>query len=114
MARPPVRAQELADVLGAQIHAGKLPPHNWLPSERELAETHGVSRSTVRQATQILAGLGLVDLVAGSGTRVRARGPAAPPEGQAVIGELAVVRRLLREADARLAAIEKRLGQTKA
>lgn len=70
MPRPPVRAQGLAAELAAQICAGDLGPGLWLPPERQLAETHGVSRSTARAALQDLAELGLVRLVPGSGAQV--------------------------------------------
>ena len=104
MARPPVKAQEIADALATAIRKGEVLPGAWLPPERQLAEDHGVSRGTARQAAQILADAGLVELVPGSGARVR--GGAATD----VREELAAVRRLLQESEARLAAIEKRLG----
>src|SRR6478609_2421029 len=70
MSKPPVRAQELAAQLTAQIERGELPAGSWLPSERQLAETHAVGRSTARAAVQSLADLGLVQLVAGAGAQV--------------------------------------------
>jgi DNA-binding GntR family transcriptional regulator len=72
MPKPPVRAQELAAQLAAQIRAGEPAPGSWLPSERQLAETHAVSRTTARAALQNLAELGLVRVVPGSGVQVQA------------------------------------------
>ena len=79
MPKPPVRAQELAAELAQRIRAGEPGPGLWLPPERQLAEEHGVSRSTARAALQNLAELGLVQLVAGSGAQVveRSMGDAA-------------------------------------
>lgn len=111
MARPPLKAQELADTLAAAIRAGEVLPGSWLPPERELAEAHGVSRGTARQAAQLLTETGLVEFVPGSGTRVRpAVSRRASDEPVDVRAELAAVRRLLLESEARLAAIEKHLG----
>src|SRR3954470_10025095 len=73
MSKPPVRAQELAAQLTAQIERGELPAGSWLPSERQLAETYAVGRSTARAAVQALADLDLVQLVAGAGAQVAQR-----------------------------------------
>ena len=107
MARPPVKAQELADGLADRIRSGELAAGAWLPSERQLAETHGLGRSTVRQAAQILADGGLIELVAGSGARVRPLGESADEDMR---GELQRVRRRLDEMEARLAAVEAHFG----
>lgn len=50
----------LAAELQASIAARGLPPHALLPSERELAEEHGVSRMTARKAVVLLENEGLV------------------------------------------------------
>ena len=52
-------AQIVADIERA-IAAGELRPGDRLPSERELAAEHGVSRMTVRQALQTLESRGLL------------------------------------------------------
>lgn len=70
MARPPTRAQRLADEIAASISGGALPSGAWLPSERELAGEHGVDRSTVRRALRMLVDRQLVRLVAGTGAQV--------------------------------------------
>src|SRR5215831_13281821 len=49
----------------------KLQPGDKLPSERELAETLGVSRSSIRDAIRSLELLGLVEPRQGAGTVVR-------------------------------------------
>ena len=110
MARPPVKAQELADQLAAQIQSGDLKVGSWLPAERQLAESYGVGRSTARQAAQILAEAGLVELVSGSGARVRGGDP-EPAEAD-LREELRVVHRRLAELDARVAALESKRGQS--
>jgi GntR family transcriptional repressor for pyruvate dehydrogenase complex len=52
------------------IEEGRLAPGQQLPSERELSEQLQVSRGTVREATQFLHALGLVEIRHGSGTFV--------------------------------------------
>jgi len=61
------------------IESGTLQSDARLPSERELAERMQVSRSTVREAVQFLAALGLVEIRHGSGTFVRTSGGEAGP-----------------------------------
>mgnify|MGYP001618110185 CR=1 FL=1 len=48
--------QRIADA----IHAGLFPPHSLLPTEHELADLLGVSRTVVREALMLLAEDGLV------------------------------------------------------
>ena len=104
MSKPPVRAQELAAQLTAQIENGELPAGSWLPSERQLAETHAVGRSTARAAVQSLAHLGLVQLVAGAGAQVIQR-------SELTGGEL---RQTLRQINDRLGDIDRRLANLEA
>ncbi|MFF5210735.1 GntR family transcriptional regulator [Streptosporangium sp. NPDC000396] len=52
--------RQLADELRAAIANGTYPPGSRLPSESELAERHGASRGTVRQAFTVLAADGLI------------------------------------------------------
>src|SRR5262245_57188617 len=59
-----------AERLEQAILAGRLRPGERLPSERDLSEQWGVSRSVVREAMGRLASLGLVHSRHGSGTRV--------------------------------------------
>ncbi len=54
--------EHVADRLVTAIALGEFVPGQRLPSERELASTLGVSRTTVREAVQRLAALGYVDV----------------------------------------------------
>jgi GntR family transcriptional repressor for pyruvate dehydrogenase complex len=69
--------ERVAGQLRELIEAGSLRDGEQLPSERELAERLGVSRSTVREAVQFLGALGLVEIRHGLGTFVRAEGDRA-------------------------------------
>lgn len=53
------------------IQNGTLKPGDRLPSERELMEMLGVSRSSVREALQGLAAMDLIDVRVGEGTFVK-------------------------------------------
>jgi Transcriptional regulators len=50
----------IADAIRADIVSGRLAAEQRLPSEAELAETHGVSRATVREALKRLAAQSLI------------------------------------------------------
>ncbi|MDP2873053.1 MAG: FadR/GntR family transcriptional regulator [Bacillota bacterium] len=52
------------------IRKGRLRPGDRLPPERELAETLGVSRSTLRSALRVLEGLRMIESRQGDGTYV--------------------------------------------
>ena len=52
------------------IAEGHLPPHSPLPPERELASLTGLSRVTVRKATQAMVEDGLITQRQGSGSFV--------------------------------------------
>jgi len=54
--------EHVADRLVTAIALGEFVPGQRLPSERELASTLGVSRTTVREAIQRLAALGYVEV----------------------------------------------------
>ena len=54
--------EHVADRLVTAIALGEFVPGQRLPSERELAATLGVSRTTVREAIQRLAALGYVEV----------------------------------------------------
>jgi GntR family transcriptional regulator len=113
MAKPPVKAQQLADRLGDLIRSGELTPGQWLPSERQLAESYGAVRSTIRQAVQMLVEVGLVEHHEGSGARVReassdAHAGEASVDAAAVHGELSAIRAELQEMNTRLRALEDR------
>lgn len=61
---------QLADLLRDQILSDVYGSQTLLPSERELCDIHSVSRSTVRQAMQVLKDKGLIRKERGIGTRV--------------------------------------------
>ena len=70
----PMRRQTLADRLAEDIAervlSGELAPGDSLPAGPELARQYGVSRAVVRDATNLLAARGLVDVRHGSGVYV--------------------------------------------
>lgn len=115
MPKPPVKAQGLADRLAALIRSGDLTAGTWL-IERQLATTHGVGRSTVRNALGMLARAGLVEQVPDVGAQVAAQTGSTPTSQQpavdaaAVHSELAAIRTELRQIGDRLSAIEERTG----
>jgi GntR family transcriptional regulator len=64
-------SERLADELRVSIESGELAAGAKLPSERELAELHGIARNTARQAIRLLAESGLVVAEHGRGVFVR-------------------------------------------
>lgn len=70
MGRRPTRAAQIGDVLAEKILGGEIAPGGWLPSERELAQTYGADRSTVRRAMRMLAQRYLVVVHPGIGVQV--------------------------------------------
>lgn len=66
---------QLAGVLSEQIRAGAFPEGGRLPSEHALSAQYGLSRPTVRQATDVLLRRGLIERRRGSGTFVKPRPP---------------------------------------
>lgn len=109
MSKPPVKAQQLADTIGREVRAGRPEPGGWMPSERQLADVHGVVRSTVRQALKLLEDGGLIEHVQGSGFRVPERATVADGESDDA-ADLATVRRELQAINARLGEINTRLA----
>lgn len=69
-ARPTV-SQEVAQRLLTHLRSGGVAVGDRLPPERELAATLGVARSAIREATQALGFLGILEVRHGSGTYVR-------------------------------------------
>lgn len=72
------------------IHERHLEPGDRMPSERELAEQFGVSRTVVREAVRALVARGLLEVRAGSGTLVKA--PTARTVVQSVVSFMQVGR----------------------
>lgn len=71
IARDATLAHHVAAELERLITEGRFRPGERLPSERELAERFGVSRTVVREAVRGVAAKGLLEVRAGSGTVVR-------------------------------------------
>ncbi len=104
--------EQIVHQIQVAIRDNELSEGDRLPTERELAETFGVSRSVVREAIKVLSAQGLVEARQGSGLYVRNRPVesvtraivlSVAPEGDAV-DQLFEFRRLLETDAARLAA----------
>lgn len=113
-------ARHLADALFAEIAAGLHGFGTRLPAERALSESHGLPRSTVRQALGLMESFGVIERRIGSGSVVcfRRQQAAAEPAAQpshildlTEIGkstsplELGVVRSIIEPEIARLAVL---------
>lgn len=83
---PQPRYAQLRERLVSDISSGKYPVGSLLPPENQLAETYGVSRHTVREATRKLADIGLISRHPGIGTVVCAT--KAPGPYVAALGSL--------------------------
>jgi len=68
--RSPRLYRQIADQLQQLIHAGEFPPGTLLPPERELANSLGVSRASVREALIALEVVGQVAVKVGHGVVV--------------------------------------------
>jgi len=94
------------------ITRGDLQPGDKLPSERELAETLGVSRTSVREGLTALGALGILDIRPGEGTFIRRSNDSETFEPLTVLlevernpeAQLMEVRRILETESAALAA----------
>jgi len=69
--------RQLLDQIRAQVASGRLPPDEFLPSVRQLAQQLQVNPMTVSKAYSLLERDGFVELVRGQGMRVNAPSPAA-------------------------------------
>jgi GntR family transcriptional repressor for pyruvate dehydrogenase complex len=85
LSREPTLAERVTESILQRIVNGEVKPGDKLPSERELGEQFGVSRTVVREAVRGLTGRGLVSVRAGSGLRVEAIEPAAVAESLALL-----------------------------
>jgi GntR family transcriptional repressor for pyruvate dehydrogenase complex len=77
IARRPVLSETVADRLQEVVLSGHIAPGERLPTERELAERFGVSRTVIREALRRLAGKGLVEARSGAGVTVTQVGASA-------------------------------------
>lgn len=68
--------RQVTDVLAEKIISGELPEESLLPSERQLCETLGVSRTVIREGIKALESRGLVRIEHGRGTIAQ-----EPPHG---------------------------------
>ena len=64
------RYRQVADLLQSDIVSGAMQAGQRVPSERSIAEQHGLSRMTARQAVELLVRRGVVFRRPGSGTYV--------------------------------------------
>ena len=69
--------RQLLGSINTRIQKGAWAADGQLPSERDLSEQFGVSRSTVRQALEQLSRAGLLKKVQGRGTFIAVQGPIA-------------------------------------
>lgn len=69
---PRSQYRQVADLLRNGIESGEYAPGSPLPPEPELASRFGVSRVTINRAVQLLRGEGLVKVLRGRGTVIRA------------------------------------------
>lgn len=82
--------EDIVERIETAIHSGDYPPGHPLPAERELMETFGVGRTSVREALFALQRMGLVTINSGERARV------AEPSAGAMVSELSgAARRLL-------------------
>ncbi len=70
-------AAEIAAELRREISAGNLLNKDRLPPERQLSDSFGVARGTIREALNQLAASGYVEVRPGSGTYVTYEGDAS-------------------------------------
>src|SRR5438128_1260322 len=64
------RYRQVADLLQSEIVSGAVQAGQRVPSERSIAEQHGLSRMTARQAVELLVRRGVVYRRPGSGTYI--------------------------------------------
>src|SRR5215207_2180042 len=63
-------SDKVADMMLETILSDRLKVGDRLPSERELGEQFGVSRTVVREAVRALVAKGVIDVISGSGLRI--------------------------------------------
>ena len=74
--------------LRGMIQAGELPPGSRLPTEQQLSQQMGLSRSGVREAVKVLEAARVLDVRRGDGTYVTSLAPHLLLEGLGVAVEL--------------------------
>ncbi|MBW4332016.1 FadR family transcriptional regulator [Stakelama sp. CBK3Z-3] len=83
--------ERVARDLGAKISEGAYPIGSRLPAERNLAQSYGVSRPTIREAIIALELDGLVEVRMGSGVYVVATEPEGGEQSQADVGPFELI-----------------------
>src|SRR5512142_1794618 len=88
----PVRVSRASVDIVRQVQAsiadGKFAPGDRLPSEKELSEQFGLSRTTVRDALRILESQGLVSIRVGAGGGTFVASPSDQPLSQVLTNML--------------------------
>jgi GntR family transcriptional regulator, transcriptional repressor for pyruvate dehydrogenase complex len=82
--REPRLSDKVADMMLETILSEKLHVGDRLPSERELGEQFGVSRTVVREAVRALVAKGIIEVRSGSGLRVAAVDASAVSESMSL------------------------------
>ena len=82
--REPRLSDKVADMVLETILSNRLNVGDPLPSERELGEQFGVSRTVVREAVRALVAKGVIEVRSGSGLRVAAVNAAAVSESMSL------------------------------
>lgn len=72
VAREPSLSDKVTALLLEWILAGELRPGDRLPSERDVGDQFGVSRTVIREAVRSLQAKGVIEVRSGSGVRVAA------------------------------------------
>lgn len=76
LSRDPSLSDRVAQQLFDVVRSGRIKPGEKLPSERDLGEEFGVSRTVIREAVRSLRAKGVLDVRSGSGVTVAAPDPA--------------------------------------
>ena len=69
--RNPKASDQVIEVIKDKIKKGKIKKGDKLPSEREMAESLGLSRASVREALRALEVIGLIESIQGAGNYIR-------------------------------------------
>lgn len=73
---------QLSEIFRSKIASGELQPNDPFPTEEQIVETYGVSRTTVRLALAKLVNEGFIRRKQGIGTFVNPKGMARPDENE--------------------------------
>ena len=82
--REPRLSDKVAEMMLETILSNRLQVGDRLPSERELGEQFGVSRTVVREAVRALVAKGVIEVRSGSGLRVAAVAASAVSESMSL------------------------------